>query len=253
MGEREYKELVEIVSKEVKGTSSLFDLQEGSLSFIKNVKFSGWLKETAKNVHVLVPSHIPKEAINEWPGNVHVHLVDDHVEYVFACIHNKIHENTKPRENVIGRNCRIHETALVGIDGKKYVECPDGSKMLLKEIGNVVLEDNVDIDAYSLVRRAVLTSTVIGRGVKICAKVNIGHNCCIGENTLISPGVLVGGSSMIGKNCYIWQGAMIRSHATICDNVIIGMGSVVTEDIKEPGVYVGSPAKYLKPYDKKLR
>jgi len=251
MDEEKYGELLEIAAG-VKRTSSLFDLQDHSITFMRHEKYVKYL-ETDKTIWAVAPRSVPKNALDRLPKNVHIVYVDDDVDYIFASIHNKIHENTVPKANVIGKNCNIHPTALIGIDGKKYIECPDGSRILLKEIGNAVLEDNVDVDAYSIVRRSVMSSTILRKGVKLCAKVNIGHNCIIGENTLISPGVLIGGSSVIGKNCYIWQGAMTRSHINVCDNVVIGMGSVVTEDIRQPGVYMGIPCKYVKPYDKKLR
>jgi UDP-3-O-[3-hydroxymyristoyl] glucosamine N-acyltransferase len=252
MDQEKHPDLWEIAHR-LKRTSALFDLKEKSITFMRHEKYANYLMQTEKDVWVIVPEHISKEILEKFPPNVHTYVIDEDVDYVFASIHNKIHENTVPKENIIGKNCNIHETALIGIDGKKYIECPDGSKVQLKEIGNVVIGDNVDIDAYSIVRRSVMSSTILRKGVKVCAKVNIGHNCIIGENTLISPGVLIGGSTTIGNNCYIWQGSMTRSHIEICDNVIIGMGSIVTENITEPGVYLGVPAKYIKPYDKKLR
>lgn len=252
MDYEKYRDLWDI-AQGLKKTSSLFDLKNKSITFMRHEKYAQYLMGTEEEVWVIVPNQLSNGTLEKLPPNVHPCVVDDDVDYIFASIHNKIHEQTIPTENVIGKNCNIHETALIGIDGKKYIECPDGSKMRLKEIGNVVIEDNVDIDAYSIVRRSVMSSTILRKGVKVCAKVNIGHNCIIGENTLISPGVLIGGSTTIGKNCYIWQGSMTRSHIDICDNVIIGMGSVVTENITESGVYLGAPAKYMKPYNKKLR
>jgi UDP-3-O-[3-hydroxymyristoyl] glucosamine N-acyltransferase len=120
-------------------------------------------------------------------------------------------------------------------------------------MGNVVIEDDVDIEALTVVHRAGMTSTVLKKGVKICVKCNIAHNCIIGENTFIASGALIGGGTVIGKNCYVWQGAIIRDNISICDNVIIGSGSMVMQKIENSGVYFGTPARYIKPYDPSLR
>jgi len=96
----------------------------------------------------------------------------------------------------------------------------------------------------------VFGSTIIKKGAKIDSHVNIGHNSYIGKNTVIALGSILGGSTIIGKNCMVGLGAIIRNGTSICDNVIIGQGSNVVSDIKEPGIYMGSPAKLFKPYDK---
>ncbi len=249
-----YKELWRI-AHELDKTSSILNVENNSLTFARTSKYLKHLKNTDKTVHVIVPHDIPEDAVNSLPSNIKVHILDpgDDIQYVFTYLHNDINRNKEPKPNVIGDNCNIHSTAVIGVHGNTYCNCPDGSKLNLKHMGNVVIEDNVDVEALSIVHRASLYSTVIKEGAKVCVKVNVGHNCCVGRRTIIAPGVLLGGGAIIGNDCYIWQGVIIRSQTAICDNVIVGAGSVVMKDITEPGVYYGSPAKYIKKYNPKLR
>ena len=120
-------------------------------------------------------------------------------------------------------------------------------------MGNVVIEDYAEVQALSVVHRSIFKSTIIRKNAQIFAKVNIGHNCDIGESTIICPGSMIAGGTKIGKNCYIWQGVITKSNITICDNVIIGAGSLVLKDITKSGVYFGSPVKYIKAYQEDLR
>jgi UDP-3-O-[3-hydroxymyristoyl] glucosamine N-acyltransferase len=156
-------------------------------------------------------------------------------------------------ENVISPMANIHETAVVGVHGNTYCSAPDKSKINMKHMGNVVIEDDVDVEALSIVHRSTMASTTIKKGAKVCVKVNVGHNCYVGERTILAPGVMLGGETIVGKDCYIWQGVITRSKVKICDEVIIGAGSLVMHDIEKSGIYFGSPAKYVKPYDSSAR
>ncbi len=147
----------------------------------------------------------------------------------------------------------IHETAVIGVPGNNIMKRPDGRIINMKHMGNVVIEDYAEVQALSVVHRSVFGSTIIRKNAQVFAKVNIGHNCDIGEGTIVCPGTTLAGSTTVGKNCYIWQGVLTRSNVSICDNVIIGAGSIVLKDIYEPGVYFGSPVKYIKPYSEDLR
>ncbi len=237
------------------GTSSILEPINFSLTFARSAKYLEKLNNSTLYLDVLVPYTMDREVIRKMPENINIHIVapNDNIEYVFTYIHNEINKHRDPKENVIGNNVNIHESVIFGVHGNTYCRCPDGSMMNLKHMGNIVVEDNVDIEALSIVHRAGMTSTIIGEGTKVCVKCNIGHNCIIGPRTFIAPGVLLGGGTVLGSHCYIWQGVITRSNITICDHVVIGAGSVVLNDITEPGVYHGTPAKYVKPYDESLR
>ncbi len=236
-------------------TCSILKPEDNSLTFARTSKYLSKLIDCEKNIGVIIPSNIDMKILRDIPNNIKlfpIHALDS-IEYVFTYIHNEINRDKEPPPNIIGKHCNIHETAIIGVHGNTYCRCPDGSMINLKHMGNVVIEDNVDVEALSIVHRGGMSSTIIGEGSKVCVKCNIGHNCIIGKNTFIAPGVLLGGSNEIGDNCYIWQGVITRSVISICNNVIIGAGSLVLHDITEPGIYYGNPAKYVKPYDGLLR
>lgn len=236
-------------------TSSILDPKDYSLTFTRSGEYFKKVLSIDKHLHIIVPHDIDSRLVAQVSDNITIYKLHpgDNIEYVFTYIHNEINKDKEPEPNVIGHNCNIHETAVIGVHGNTYCVCPDGSKLNLKHMGNVVIEDNVDVEALSIVHRAGMASTIIGEGSKVCVKCNIGHNCIIGKRTFIAPGVLLGGGAEIGDYCYIWQGVNTRSNISICDKVVIGAGSLVMNDITESGVYFGQPAKYVKPYDEKLR
>ena len=236
-------------------TCSILKPEDNSLTFARTSKYLSKLIGCKKNIGVIIPSYIESDILSSLPDNIKLFPIHecDSIEYVFTYIHNEINKDKEPLSNIIGKHCNIHETAIIGVHGNTYCKCPDGSMINLKHMGNVVIEDNVDVEALSIVHRGGMGPTIIGEGSKVCVKCNIGHNCIIGKNTFIAPGVLLGGSTTVGDNCYIWQGVITRSVIFICDNVIIGAGSLVLHDITEPGIYYGNPVKYVKPYNGLLR
>ena len=144
-------------------------------------------------------------------------------------------------ETVIGNNCTIHSGAVIGADGFGYAPNEDGTYNKIPQIGNVIIEDNVDIGANSTIDRATLGSTVIKTGVKIDNQVQIAHNVEIGENTVIAAQTGVAGSTKLGKNCMIGGQVGIVGHLTIGNNVRIQAQSGVGRNIKDNEILQGSP------------
>jgi UDP-3-O-[3-hydroxymyristoyl] glucosamine N-acyltransferase len=223
-----------------KNTCPINNLKDGCVTFVRNNKYLNL--DEHRDVVVLVP-----EVIKDLPGGWCYEFVDN-VDYVFTMIHNTLYKDVLPRKNTIGQNCFIHSTAVLDVEGMHVTKAPDGSRIQLKHMGNVVIEDDVMILALATLQRAVFGSTIIKRGVKIDSHVNIGHNSVIGENTVLALGAIVGGSVVIGRNCMIGLGAVIRNGVKICDDVIIGMGTNVVSNITKSGIYMGSPAKFFKSY-----
>ena len=230
-------------------TCSITDLKDNSITFVREYKYLKYIENTNKYVCVITQKSLKKFTILI-PKNVKFIFVDDkEVDYVFTKVHNKIYEGVPSIDNIISDKCEIDKTAVIGVEGIKVANCPDGSKLQFKHIGNIIIEDNVEIGACAVIHKASMTSTVIKRGVKIAAQVNVGHNVLIGEDTVIATRALLGGSTSIGKNCWIGLNVLIKNGISICDNVIIGMGSLVVKDITKPGIYFGSPCLYKKPYE----
>jgi acetyltransferase-like isoleucine patch superfamily enzyme len=237
-------------------TCSIMYPEDNSFTFARNMHYLMPLLNVDLRLDVVTHEYLADWAeIKNFSKRISFHSVlnEDNLEYVYTYIHNMINKDKQPAPNIIGNNCEIHETAIIGLRGNTFAFCPDGSRIRLIEVGNVVIGDDVDIDAYSTVHRSCMNSTVIGNGTKICAQVNIGHNCIIGERNLISAGVRLAGETTVGNDCFIWQGVITRNRVKICDNVMIGAGSLVLNDITKPGVYFGSPAKYVKPFNPDLR
>ncbi|MDR3046658.1 MAG: UDP-3-O-(3-hydroxymyristoyl)glucosamine N-acyltransferase [Bacteroidales bacterium] len=160
-------------------------------------------------------------------------------------------------ECVIGNNCIIHAGAVLGADGFGFVPT-DGSYMKIPQIGNVVLEDGVEIGANTCIDRATMGSTIIRKNVKLDNLIQVGHNVEIGENTGCAAQVGISGSAKIGKNCILAGQVGVAGHITIGDHVTIGAQSGAINSLKDHQIVLGSPSiplmeeKKLIIYRKKL-
>ncbi|AOW10209.1 UDP-3-O-(3-hydroxymyristoyl)glucosamine N-acyltransferase [Flavobacterium gilvum] len=153
-------------------------------------------------------------------------------------------------ETIIGNNCTIHSGAIIGADGFGYAPNEDGTYNKIPQIGNVVIEDNVDIGANSTIDRATLGSTVIRAGVKLDNQIQVAHNVEIGKNTVIAAQTGIAGSTKIGENCMIGGQVGIVGHLTIGNNVRIQAQSGVASNIKDNEVLQGSPTFGYSDYSK---
>lgn len=145
-------------------------------------------------------------------------------------------------ETIIGDNCTIHSGTIVGSDGFGFAPQEDGTYSKVPQIGNVIIEDNVEIGACTTIDRATLGSTVIRKGVKLDNQIQIAHNVEIGENTVIASQTGIAGSTKIGKNCMIGGQVGIVGHITIGNNVKIQAQSGIGKSLKDGEVVQGSPA-----------
>jgi len=144
-------------------------------------------------------------------------------------------------ESIIGNNCTIHAGTVIGSDGFGFAPNPDGSYKKIPQIGNVILEDDVEVGSCTTIDRATLGSTIIRKGVKLDNQIQIAHNVEIGENTVIAAQTGVAGSTKIGKNGMIGGQVGISGHLTIGNNVRIQAQSGVARNIKDDEVLQGSP------------
>ena len=145
-------------------------------------------------------------------------------------------------ETQLGENCVIHAVAVIGSDGFGFVPNKKGEFSKIPQIGNVIIEDNVEIGAATTIDRATLGSTIIRKGVKLDNQIQVAHNVEIGENTIIAAQSGIAGSTKIGKNCMIGGQAGIVGHITIGNNVRIQAQSGISRNIKDNEVIQGSPA-----------
>lgn len=143
----------------------------------------------------------------------------------------------------IGANCIVHAGTVIGSDGFGFAPLPDGTYKKIPQVGNVIIEDHVEIGANCCIDRATLSSTIIRKGVKLDNLIQIAHNVEIDENTVIAAQSGVAGSSRIGKNCVIGGQAGIVGHIKIADKTSINAQSGVSKSVSTPGTALnGTPA-----------
>lgn len=144
---------------------------------------------------------------------------------------------------VIGNHCVIHAGAVIGADGFGFAPNQENGYNKVPQIGNVILEDYVEIGANTCVDRATLGSTVLRRGVKLDNLVQIAHNVEVGEHTAMAAQVGVAGSTKIGSRVQFGGQVGISGHIKIADDVKVAAQSGVPNDIKKQGdIVLGSPA-----------
>jgi len=240
----EFKMLWEI-TKGIRPTCSLDKPIDGGLSFLRNSKYKYLLNDLSnvKDLMVLVPNDF--NLVDDVNSEIKLYRVYD-VDLMFTLYHNEVYKDFDPSINdIIHKTAVIHSTSVIGVDGVSTVFYGQ-KRILFKHIGNVVIESGVNISANSVIHRAKLDSTIIGKNTIIGSLTNIGHNTIIGKDCVITTCVSIGGSCKIGNNCMIGMGAVIRNGVNICDNVVIGMGAVVNKNVKVPGVYTGNPLRFVK-------
>lgn len=249
--------------KEVKAT--LLKVDDAYKAFSKLLEFYNQIKLSKTGIET--PSFISESAIvgeNPYIGafayigenvklgdNVKVYpnsyigdnvVVDDNT-IIFSGV--RIYSDTK-----IGKNCMINSGSVIGADGFGFVPNEEGVYKKVPQIGNVILEDNVDIGAATTIDRATLGSTVIKKGVKLDNHIQVAHNVEIGENTVIASQTGIAGSTKIGKGCQIGGQVGIVGHITIGDNVRIQAQSGIGRSLKDGEAVQGSPALGYSDYNK---
>lgn len=153
-------------------------------------------------------------------------------------------------DTVIGNHCILNSGVIIGADGFGFAPTEDGGYNKIPQIGNVIIEDFVDIGASTTIDRATLGSTIIRRGVKLDNQIHIAHNVEIGKNTVIAAQTGVAGSAKIGENCQIGGQVGIAGHISIGNNVKIQAQSGIGKSIKDNEMIQGSPAFSLSDYNK---
>lgn len=165
-----------------------------------------------------------------------------------------IGDNTMIMSNVvingpvsIGRNCVIKDGAVIGSEGWGFVGDDDGVPFHPPQLGKVVIEDNVWLGSNSTIERAMIAETYISSNVKVDDLVHIGGAVHIGKRCMITAGSVIAHSVNMGDDVTVAPQSVIRENLKIGSHVMIGQGTVVINDLTHPGVYVGNPARFLKP------
>lgn len=144
---------------------------------------------------------------------------------------------------VIGNNCILHANVVVGSDGFGFAPQKDGTLQKIPQTGNVIIEDQVEIGAQTVIDRASIGSTIIRSGVKLDNLIQIAHNVEIGSNTVIAAQSGISGSAKIGEGCLIGGQVGLVGHIQIANGVKINAQSGVAKSVHEEGKAItGSPA-----------
>ncbi len=180
--------------------------------------------------------------------NVHIH------PFVFVGEHAIIGDNSILYPNVsvyahciVGNNCILHSGAVIGSDGFGFAPAEDGSFHKIPQLGNVILEDDVEVGANTCIDRATMGSTIIRKGVKLDNLIQVAHNVEIGEHTVIAAQTGISGSTKIGHHNMIGGQVGFVGHISIAPFTKINAQSAVPSDITEPNqILSGAPAIDIK-------
>ncbi|MEH0157552.1 UDP-3-O-(3-hydroxymyristoyl)glucosamine N-acyltransferase [Limibacter armeniacum] len=143
----------------------------------------------------------------------------------------------------IGSYCTLQGGAVIGSDGFGFAPQSDGTYKTIPQIGNVILEDHVDIGANTVVDCATMGSTVIKQGAKLDNLIQVAHNAVVGKNTVIASQAGISGSTEVGDNCMLGGQVGLAGHIKVADRTMIAAQSGIAQSVKEPGTKImGSPA-----------
>ncbi len=157
------------------------------------------------------------------------------------------------RDCVIGNDCILHAGAVIGADGFGFAPVSEANFMKIPQIGNVIIEDNVEIGSNTCVDRATMGSTVIRKGVKLDNLIQVGHNVEIGENTVIAAQSGLAGSTKVGRNCMFGGQVGLAGHLSIADGCKIGAQSGIMSTVSEENsILLGYPATDSKQFLKSI-
>ena len=147
----------------------------------------------------------------------------------------------------IGSNCIIHSGAVVGSDGFGFAPHKDGSYLKIPQLGNVIIEDDVEIGANTTIDRATLGNTIIKKGVKLDNLVQIAHNVSVGQHSVMAAQSGIAGSGKLGDNCVVGGQVAIVGHLSVANGTKIGGQSGVTRSVLDENTEInGTPAHPLK-------
>jgi len=144
---------------------------------------------------------------------------------------------------ILGNNCILQAGAIIGGDGFGFAPQGSGDYQKIPQIGNVIIEDNVEIGANTTIDRATMGSTIVHRGVKLDNMIQVAHNVEIGENTVMAAQSGIAGSTKIGSNCMIGGQVGFAGHIHIADGMQIAAQSGISNNLTDNSTpYMGSPA-----------
>lgn len=233
--------------------AKLLELAEQARPVKQGISPLAYIDESAKigdGVYIAPFVYIGENAVIEDNVSLNPHVFID--ENVTVKKNTTLNSGVKIyHECVIGENCIIHAGAVIGSDGFGFAPDENNVYRKIPQLGNVVVEDNVEIGSNTTIDRATMGSTIIRKGAKLDNLNQIGHNVQVGENTVIAAQAGIAGSTKIGKNCQFAGQSGVAPHIQIADGVKIAPQSGVPNTIKQEGAIVmGTPAFNIREFQK---
>jgi len=244
VAEGEIKATLIRVDNAYEAFASLLDLYQQTKEIKKGIEKPSFIDESAvvgKDIYIGAFAYIGKNA--RIGNNVRIYpqvyigdnVVVDDGSIIYAGV--KIYEDCK-----IGKSCILHSGCVIGADGFGFAPTNEGTYKKIPQVGNVILEDNVEIGANTTVDRATMGSTIVHEGVKLDNLIQIAHNCEVGENTVMAALTGLAGSVKVGHHCTFGGQVGVAGHLSIGNNVTFGAMSGVTNNVKDDKVMLGAPA-----------
>jgi len=229
-------QLAEQAKPEKKGVSSLAFIEDSA--------------QIGKNVYIAPFAYIGEYVVVEDDVKIYPHVfVGDHVTIKKDAVLNagvKVYHECE-----VGENCIVHAGAVIGSDGFGFAPDENNVYRKIPQLGNVILENNVEIGSNTTIDRATMGSTIIKNGAKLDNLNQIGHNVIVGENTVMAAQSGVAGSTKIGKNCQFGGQSGIAPHINIADGVRVAPQSGIPNNVKVAGsVLMGTPAFNIREFQK---
>ena len=204
--------------------------------------FIGKKSKIGKNEYIAAFAYIGNNVTIGENVKIHSHVhIGDNVEIGDNCILYsgvKIYNDCK-----IGARCIFQSGVIIGSDGFGFAPQNDGSYKKIPQLGNVIIEEDVEIGANTTIDCATMGSTVIQKGVKIDNLVQIAHNVNIGKNTVIAAQTGIAGSTKVGENCVFAGQVGVVGHINIANKTTLASKTGISNNVKEEGkIFLGSPA-----------
>ncbi len=233
--------------------AKLLELVEQSRPVKQGISSLAFIEKSAKigdGVYIAPFAYIGENCVIEDNAKLFPHVfIDDNVT---VKKNSTINSGVKIyHECVIGENCIIHAGTVIGSDGFGFAPDENNVYRKIPQLGNVIIEDNVEVGSNSTIDRATMGSTVIKKGAKLDNLIQIAHNVQIGENTVMAAQSGIAGSTKIGKNCQFGGQSAVAPHVQIADGVKVVPQSGIPNNIKEENsVVMGTPAFNIRDYQR---
>lgn len=248
----EMKAMLDAFLAEVPSHYSVCSLQapkNDCVAFIRSEKYIDHLyalvAQGVSNVTVIAPPNLVLPTVAGLS-----YYRTEHVDLIFTMFNNHARKDYDPRPfDSISSSVILDQGAVIGAEGASIAKYKD-ERVLFRHYGRVVLEDNVYVGANAVIQRGRIDATVVGKGTMISSLCVVGANTIIGQNCTLTIKSGTSGSARIGNRVWLGIGAIVRDYVSVCDDAFVGMGSVITKDITEPGIYAGNPCRFLRPLDK---